>query len=87
MTHPSLKLKLWGQAAVAGLTFAVLLTAIASMTVEAKPSSSRTVPLERRTFTAEESERLGEEARRLAEVQQHSWDRKMKAVSSSICTG
>jgi len=85
MTHPSMKLRCSGQAVVA--SFAVVLLAIAPITAEAKPSSSPETPLERRTYSAEESKRLGDEAQHLAEVQQHIWDRKMKAVSSSICTG
>jgi len=64
-----------------------MLTATASIPAEAKPSSSPAAPLERRTYTAEESKKLSDEVRRLAEAQQHIWDRKMKAVSTSICTG
>ena len=86
MAHRSPNLRCSGQAVVAGLAFAVL-TAILSIPAEAKPSSSSTAPLEHRTYTAEESKTLGDEARRLAEAQQHVWDRKMKAVSTSICTG
>jgi hypothetical protein len=85
MTHPSMKLRCSGQAVVA--SFAAVLLALAPITAEAKPSSSPKTPLERRTYTAEGSKRLGDEAHHLAEVQQHIWDRKMKAVSSSICTG
>src|SRR3954454_22193607 len=87
MTRPSTKLRRSRQAAVAALAFATVLTATAAITAEAKPSSSPTATLERRTYTAEESKKLGDEARRLAEAQQHIWDRKMKAVSTSICTG
>ena len=85
--HPSMKLRCSGQAVVASFAFAAVLLAIAPITTEAKPSSSPKTPLERRTYSAEESKRLGDEAQHLAEVQQHIWDRKMKAVSSSICTG
>jgi len=42
---------------------------------------------ERRTYTAEESRKLGDEAQRLAEARQRVWDLKMRAVSGSICTG
>ncbi len=42
---------------------------------------------ERRTYTADESRKLGDEARRLAEARQSVWDRKMKAISRSVCTG
>jgi hypothetical protein len=87
MAHRSPKLRCSEQAVVAGLAFAAVLTAILSVPAEAKPSSSSTAPLEHRTYTAEESKRLGDEARRRAEVQQDIWDRKMKAVGSSICTG
>src|SRR3954452_16662794 len=87
MAHPSTKLRRSRQAAVAALAFATVLTATASITAEAKPSSSPAAPLERRTYTAEESKTLGDEAGRLAEAQQRVWDRKMKAVSTSICTG
>jgi hypothetical protein len=71
MTHPSAKLRRSRQAAVAALAFVAVLTAIAPITAEAKPSSSPAAPLERRTYTAEESKTLGDEARRRAEVQQH----------------
>ena len=87
MTHPSMRFRCWGQAVVLGVTFAVVLTATATITAVAKPSSSPAASSERRTYTAEESKKLGAEARRLAEAQQHVWDRKMKAVSTSICTG
>jgi hypothetical protein len=87
MAHRSPKLRCSEQAVVAGLAFAAVLTAIISVPAEAKPSSSSTAPLEHRTDTAEESKRLGDEAQRRAEVRQHIWDRKMKAVGSSICTG
>ena len=87
MTHRLTKTRCSRHAVAAGLAFAAVLTAIAPITAEAKPSSSHTTLLERRTYTAEESKKLGDEARRLAEVQQHIWDRKMKAVSASICTG
>jgi hypothetical protein len=87
MTRPSTKLRRSRQAAVAALAFATVLTATAAITAEAKPSSSPAAPLEGRTYTAEESKKLGDEARRLAEAQQRVWDRKMKAVSTSICTG
>jgi hypothetical protein len=87
MTRPSAKLRRSRQAAVAALAFAIVLTATAAITAEAKPSSSPAAPLERRTYTAEESKTLGDEARRRAEAQQRVWDRKMKAVSTSICTG
>ena len=87
MTHRLTKLRCSRQAVVAGLAFAAVIMAVTPITAEAKPFSSPKTPLERRTYTAEESKRLGDEARRLAEVQQHIWDRKMKAVSSSICTG
>ena len=87
MAHRSPKLRCSEQAVVAGLAFAAVLTAIISVPAEAKPSSSSTAPLEHQTYTAEESKRLGDEAQRRAEVQQHIWDRKMKAVSTSICTG
>jgi len=87
MTHLSTKRRRSRQAAVTALAFAAVLTAIASIPAEAKPSSSPATSLERRTYTAEESKKLGDEARRLAEAQQHIWDRKMKAVSTSICTG
>ena len=87
MIRPSTKLRRSRQAAVAALAFATVLTATAPITAEAKPSSSPTASLERRTYTAEESKTLGDEARRRAEAQQRVWDRKMKAVSTSICTG
>ena len=87
MTHPSAKLRRSRQAAVAALAFATVLMAIAPIRAEAKPSFSPAAPLERRTYTAEESKTLGDDARRRAEIQQHIWDRKMKAVSTGICTG
>ena len=87
MAHPSTKLRRSRQAAVAALAFATVLTATVSITAEAKPSSSPVPLLEHRTYTAEESKTLGDDARRRAEVQQRVWDRKMKAVSTSICTG
>jgi len=87
MTRPSAKLRRSRQAAVAALAFAAVLMAIAPIPAEAKPSSSPAAPLEGRSYTAEESKMLGDEARHRAEAQQHIWDRKMKAVSSSICTG
>lgn len=39
------------------------------------------------TYSYEESARMGAEVQRRAEVRQRGWDRKMKAVSGSICTG
>src|SRR5215213_6203864 len=71
MAHPSTKLRRSRQAAVAALAFAAVLMAIAPIPAEAKPSSSPAAPLERRTYTAEESKTLGDEARRLAEAQLH----------------
>src|SRR3954471_24259506 len=67
MTRPSTTLRRSRQAAVAALAFAAMLTAIASIPAEAKPSSSPAAPLERRTYTAEESKKLGDDARRRAE--------------------
>jgi hypothetical protein len=48
---------------------------------QAKPDPAR------RVYTEEESNKLGAEARRKAEARQEGWDRKMKAVSGSICRG
>jgi hypothetical protein len=41
----------------------------------------------KRTYTHEESTRMGAEVQRQAEARQRGWDRKMKAVSGSICRG
>jgi len=75
------------QAALAALAFSAILFSLEEITAEAKPSSTPAVLVQRRTYTAEESKKLGDEARRLAEAQQQIWDRKMRAVSGSVCTG
>jgi hypothetical protein len=41
----------------------------------------------KQTYTHEESTKIGAEVQRLAEERQRGWDRKMKAVSGSICSG
>jgi hypothetical protein len=48
---------------------------------QAKPGGAK------RVYTEAESNKLGAEARRQAEARQEGWDRKMKAVSGSICAG
>ena len=48
---------------------------------QAKPGAPK------RVYTEDESNKLGAEARRKAEARQEGWDRKMKAVSGSICRG
>ena len=42
---------------------------------------------QKRSYTQAESMRMGTEARRRAEARERGWDRKMKAVSGSICSG
>jgi hypothetical protein len=42
---------------------------------------------QKRTYTHAESTRIGAEVRRQAEARERGWDRKMKAVSGSICAG
>ena len=44
-------------------------------------------PAEKRTYTDDESSRMGAEVQRRAEERQRGWDRKMKALSGSICKG
>jgi hypothetical protein len=85
-THPPTKVGRPGQG-LAALAFAATLTFMASMTAEAKPPSTPAGAAERRTYTTEESKKLGDEAQDLAEARQRIWDRKMKAVSGSICRG
>jgi hypothetical protein len=41
----------------------------------------------KRSYTHEESNRIGAEVQRRAEARQRGWDAKMKAVSGSICMG
>jgi hypothetical protein len=41
----------------------------------------------KRTYTHEESSRIGAEIQRRAEARQRGWDAKMKAMSGSICSG
>ena len=72
---------------LAALAFAATLTLMASMVAEAKPPSAPAGAAERRTYTTEESKKLGDEAQRVAETQQRIWDRRMKDVSGSICRG
>jgi len=83
MSDPSTKRRCSG---VGTLATVAMLATIASIAAEAKPSSAR-ASITRRTYTAEESKKLGDEAKRLGEAQQRIWDRKMKAVSASICRG
>jgi hypothetical protein len=45
------------------------------------------VSAEKKAFSAEESRALGDAAQRRDEARQQVWDRKMKAMSKSICTG
>ena len=54
---------------------------------KAVPSPAPHAPTETRTYTAAESKVLGDNARRLAEERQATWDRKMRAATGSICTG
>lgn len=72
-----------GRAIAVGLSLLLVLPGVG---VQAKSRAPEAVT-ERRPYTAEESKRLGDEAQRLAEARQVIWDRKMKAVSGSICTG
>ena len=85
-THPPMKVGRSGQG-LAALAFAATLTLMASMVAEAKPPSAPAGAAERRTYTMEESKKLGDEAQDLAEARQRSWDRKMRAVGASICKG
>ena len=48
---------------------------------QAKPGAPK------RSYTHEESTRIGAEVQRKAEERQRGWDAKMKAVSGSICSG
>ena len=87
MTHVSTKPgRLW-QVIAATLALAAMLPSIASTPAEAKPPSSPPAISESRVYTSEESRKLGDAAQRAAEAKQRSWDLKMKAVGSSICTG
>ncbi len=63
-----------------------LLLILPGVVAQAKSRAPEAVT-ESRPYTAEESKRLGDEAQRLAEARQVIWDRKMKAISGSICTG
>lgn len=59
-----------------------------SSAVQAEPSSSPRVEQGRRpSLSTEEAQKLGDDARRVATARQKAWDRKMKAVSGSICDG
>jgi hypothetical protein len=40
-----------------------------------------------RTYTAEESARIGADVQRRGEARQRRWDDKMKTISGSICRG
>jgi len=51
---------------------------------DAQPSKAGAA---KRTYTYEESTRMGAEVQHQAEARQRGWDRKMKAVSGSICRG
>jgi hypothetical protein len=84
--HPPTKVGRSGLG-IASLALAAILTFLASLAADAKPAPARAGDTERRTYTAEESKKLGDEAQRLAEAQQGIWDRTMKAVGRSICTG
>jgi hypothetical protein len=72
--------------AVVALSLSVLLM-WGAFPAQAKPSPSARVEQERRVYSTEESQKLGDEARRIATARQKAWDRKMKAVSGSICDG
>jgi hypothetical protein len=66
---------------------AALFVVSSGVAVQAKPPPTLQAASERRQDTAEESKRLGDEAQRAAEARQAIWDRKMRSISGSICTG
>ncbi len=72
-----------GRAVALGLSLVVFSTGVVAQAKSPAPQAAT----ERRPYTADESKRLGDEAQRLAEARQVIWDRKMRAVSGSICTG
>ena len=79
-----------GRRAVRTSLSAVLLSLVMITPSAAAPAKSAAASQsrpERRTYSAEESKVLGDKARQLAQGQQAQWDRKMKAVTGSICKG
>jgi hypothetical protein len=66
------------------LVASFLLAPSAAAEQRASPSPASA---EKKVFSAEEAKALGEAAQRRDEARQQVWDRKMKAMSKSICTG
>jgi hypothetical protein len=52
-----------------------------------RPGGEAKAAAPKRTYSHEESTRMGAEVQRQAEARQRGWERKMKAVSGSICRG
>jgi hypothetical protein len=62
-----------------------LSTGVAS--AQTRSASGTAAPAAARTYTPEESKKLGDEARRQAQERERVWDRNMKNLGASICKG
>ncbi|MDF3063283.1 MAG: hypothetical protein K0S06_3392 [Microvirga sp.] len=54
---------------------------------KSSPEAQTRPGAQKQVYSEAESKRIGDDARRKAEERQAGWDRKMKAVSGSICRG
>lgn len=71
--------------AIAAVSLMLLPAGVASAQNRAAPESA--APAVARTYTPEESKKLGDDARRRAQERERVWDRNMKNLGASICKG
>ncbi len=65
----------------------LMLLPIGAASAQNRAAPESAAPAATRTYTPEESKKLGDDARRRAQERERVWDRNMKDLGASICKG